>query len=227
MQIEVCKGDAAHSPLNTGDCSNPDCAVATQYEDDAVGFVERIGNPCRSRPDHIGDSPEVLSPGAGAIGSPRNDVRVTEVGHLKPHGAELLNESRVTQCLRTLVLTDAACAGPRGGADDRCLPHDFGSPAGAEGGDGSRGSNLASTFDAPGLNAASRASSIASPSDGVSTVSRTQSETRSIRNEKNEQHFDSSATKARTNSSVAAGTSMVRMRPFRRRATTWGTSVSN
>ena len=121
MQIEVCEGDAAHSPLNTGDCSNPDCAVATQYEDDAVGFVERIENPCRSRPDHISDSPEVLSPGAGASGSPRNDVRVTEVGHLKSHAAELLNESRVTQCLRTLVLTDPACAGPRGGADDRCL----------------------------------------------------------------------------------------------------------
>jgi hypothetical protein len=128
VQVEVHHGDAPERPLDPANRPDPDGAVAAQDEGEAVTVERRIADARGRRPDNVGDRVEVLGPGVGAIGPPRNDLGVSEIVHLESRSAELLEQPRRSDRLRPLLLPDPTRSGTRRRPDDRYAPGHARSP---------------------------------------------------------------------------------------------------
>jgi hypothetical protein len=122
MQVEVRDGDALERSLDAADRPDPDRAVATQDEGDALVVERCVGDACGRRADNVCDRVEILGPWICAIGSPGNNRGVSEIVHLQPRADELLDEPCRSDCPRRPLLTDTAGAGARGRTDNGYAP---------------------------------------------------------------------------------------------------------
>jgi hypothetical protein len=96
--------------------------VAAENEHHSLRLRQGVGYPAGGRADHIGDLVHVLGAWIGSIGTPRDDLRVPEIGHLEASPSQMIDEPGGPHRRRGLLLADATRSSAGGHTNDRQLP---------------------------------------------------------------------------------------------------------